>query len=44
MTETVHRNLDERRLVPGEHMVDAGYVTAAHILTARDDHGVTLDH
>ncbi|MFB7740451.1 IS1182 family transposase [Streptomyces sp. NPDC056112] len=42
MTETVHRNLDERRLVPGEHVVDAGYVTAAHILTARDDHGVTL--
>ncbi|MEU6325625.1 IS1182 family transposase [Streptomyces sp. NPDC047009] len=42
MTETVHRNLDERRLVPGEHVVDSGYVTAAHILTARNGHGITL--
>ncbi|MFI6356404.1 IS1182 family transposase [Streptomyces sp. NPDC050743] len=42
MTETVHQNLDERRLVPGEHVVDAGYVTAAHILTALDEHAITL--
>ncbi|MGP4085190.1 IS1182 family transposase [Streptomyces sp. KR55] len=42
MTETVHRNLDKHRLVPGEHVVDAGYVTAAHILTARDEHGIML--
>ncbi|MBL3669890.1 hypothetical protein JL475_28690 [Streptomyces sp. M2CJ-2] len=42
MTGTVHRNLDERRLMPGEHVGDAGYVTAAHILTARDEHGITL--
>ncbi|MEU1601691.1 transposase, partial [Streptomyces sp. NPDC005708] len=42
MTETVHGNLDERRLVPGEHVVDSGYVTAAHILTARNGHGITL--
>ncbi|UQA91366.1 IS1182 family transposase [Streptomyces halobius] len=42
MTETVHRRLDKRQLAPGEHVVDAGYVTAAHILTALNNHGMTL--
>ncbi len=42
MTEPIHQGLAARELVPGEHAVDAGYVTAAHIVTARDDHGVDL--
>lgn len=42
MTAVVHRHLDNRRLAPGEHVVDAGYVTAAHILAARQDHGIDL--
>lgn len=41
-TETIHQNMAGRHLVPGEHVVDAGYVTAAHIVTARDEHGIDL--
>jgi transposase len=41
-TETIHQNMAGRQLVPGEHAVDAGYVTAAHIVTARDEHGIDL--
>ncbi|MFF0220041.1 transposase [Streptomyces vinaceus] len=42
VTEVVHRRLEGRQLAPGEHVVDAGYVTAAHILTARNDYDLTL--
>lgn len=42
MTAGIHRGLAERELTPGEHAVDAGYVTAAHILTAGDEHGIDL--
>ena len=42
MTQVVHQRLAARRLTPGEHAVDAGYVSAGHILAARDDHGITL--
>lgn len=42
MTETVHQVLTERGLLPGEHVVDAGYVSAAHIVDARDQYGVDL--
>ncbi|MEU8265517.1 transposase, partial [Micromonospora sp. NPDC048999] len=36
MTEAVHQGLAARRLLPDEHVVDAGYVTAAHIVAARE--------
>ncbi|MFE9969145.1 IS1182 family transposase [Streptomyces sp. NPDC005525] len=42
MTETIHQGLAARELLPVEHAVDAGYVTAAHIVTARDDHTIEL--
>lgn len=42
MTESIHQNLASRRLMPEQHVVDAGYVTAAHVLTARDEHRVDL--
>jgi transposase len=42
VTETVHQGLTTRELLPREHAVDAGYVTAAHIVTARDEHGIDL--
>ena len=42
MTEAIHQGLAARELLPGEHVVDAGYVTAAHIVTARDEHGIEL--
>lgn len=42
VTATIHQRLAERGLRPREHVVDAGYVTAAHILAAREDHGIDL--
>ncbi|WP_442818493.1 IS1182 family transposase [Streptomyces sp. NBC_01320] len=42
LTDSIHQGLATRELTPDEHAVDAGYVTAAHIVTARDDHGVDL--
>jgi transposase len=42
MTETLHQGLAGRRLLPEQHVVDAGYVTAAHIVTARDEHHIDL--
>ncbi|KPI01857.1 hypothetical protein OK006_7877 [Actinobacteria bacterium OK006] len=42
VTEAVHHGMARRELLPDEHDVDAGYVTAAHIVTARDAHRVEL--
>jgi transposase len=42
MTPAIHQHLDSRQLAPGEHVADAGYISAGHILTARNDHGITL--
>ncbi|MBV9022560.1 MAG: IS1182 family transposase [Streptomycetaceae bacterium] len=42
MTQIIHQGLATRELTPDEHDVDAGYVTAAHIVTARDEHGIEL--
>jgi transposase len=42
MTDEIHQGLAKRELAPGEHAVDAGYVTAAHVLTARTEHGIEL--
>ncbi|MFD7605963.1 IS1182 family transposase [Streptomyces mirabilis] len=42
VTATIHQHLAERGLRPREHVVDAGYITAAHILAAREDHGIDL--
>lgn len=42
MVAAVHTGLARRRLLPDEHLVDAGYVSARHIVAARRDHGVDL--
>ncbi|MFJ8785353.1 transposase [Streptomyces sp. NPDC102476] len=42
VTAVVHQRLARRELTPREHVVDAGYVTAAHILAARKKHGIDL--
>lgn len=42
MTVPIHRTLAERDLLPGEHLMDAGYASAAHILTCHTDHDVRL--
>ncbi|MGW8687050.1 IS1182 family transposase [Streptomyces sp. NPDC055817] len=40
VTETLHQGLAARELLPAEHDVDAGYVTAAHIVAAQDRYGI----
>jgi transposase len=42
MNEEIHTSLAARNCLPAEHWVDAGYPTAAHVLAARDRHGVEL--
>jgi transposase len=42
MTATIQQGLAARQMLPGEHAVDAGYVTAAHIVAARGEHAVDL--
>lgn len=38
----VHTGLARKQLLPEEHLVDAGYVSARHIIAARRDHDVDL--
>jgi transposase len=42
MTQAIHQHLGNRRLAPDEHVADARYISAGHILTARNDHDITL--
>jgi Transposase DDE domain len=42
LTDVIHQGLAARELLPDEHDVDAGYVTAAHIVAARDEYGIEL--
>ena len=42
VTATVQDNLVARDLAPGEHIVDAGYVTADHLLTSQHDRHIDL--
>ncbi|MFG2795062.1 transposase [Streptomyces sp. NPDC048419] len=42
VTATVHQRMAVRELAPDEHVVDSGYITAAHILAARQDHDIDL--
>ena len=41
-TEPIHDALAAKGLAPSEHLADAGYVSAGHIVTARERHGVDL--
>lgn len=40
--EQIHTDLNRRGLLPGEHIVDAGYTSADLMISARRDFGVTL--
>lgn len=42
VTETVHRDLAARCLVPSEHYLDSGYPSAAGVVDARLDYGITI--
>jgi transposase len=41
-TPGIHDRLADQGLLPREHLVDTTYVTADHLVTGRDDHGVDL--
>ncbi|MEV6995750.1 transposase [Streptomyces sp. NPDC093228] len=41
MAPIIHDDLAKRELPPGEHVVDSGYVTPAHIERAARAHGIT---
>lgn len=38
----IHARLAQRDLLPGQHLVDAGYATAREVVTARRDHKIEL--
>ncbi|BCL77708.1 hypothetical protein ccbrp13_01730 [Ktedonobacteria bacterium brp13] len=38
----IHASLAERKLLPGHHLVDAGYVTIDNLVQSRIDSGVDL--
>ena len=40
--ENVHRSLEQKDLLPGEHLLDAGYVDAESLVTSQRDFGVTI--
>jgi DDE family transposase len=38
----IQEQLAERQVTPGEQIVDAGYVSADHLLSSRSEHGIDL--
>ena len=41
-TAPIHAALAARNLAPSEHLVDSAYVSADHLITAREQHGIDL--
>lgn len=41
-TEAIHQALEQRDLLPSEHVLDAGYVDAGIILHSRHQHGIEV--
>jgi transposase len=42
MTDTIHQALEEKNLLPGEHLVDTGYVDAEHLVTSETEYDLDL--
>ena len=42
MTAPIHEALADKQILPGDHLVDAGYVDADLLLSSQLDHGVRL--
>jgi len=42
VTARIQDDLAARGIVPAVHLVDAGYTTAGHLVTSRDEHGIDL--
>ena len=41
-TEDIHQALDEKQLLPEQHIVDTAYVSGAHLVASEDNYGVDL--
>ena len=39
---SIQEHLAQRQVTPGEQLVDAGYVSADHLITSRTEHGIDL--
>jgi len=42
LTESIHQHLDEKRLLPGEHLVDQGYVDAQVVVESKEEHQIEV--
>jgi transposase len=42
LTGAIHAALERKQLLPGEHLVDTGYVDAALLVSSRQEYGVDL--
>lgn len=42
VVESVHQTLSEKSLLPKEHLMDTGYVTAEHLVNSQANYGVEL--
>lgn len=42
LVETIHTELAEKHTLPGEHLVDTGYVDALNIVTSQHNHHIDL--
>jgi transposase len=41
-TQDIHQALDEKQLLPDQHIVDTAYVSGAHLVISEEDYGVDL--
>jgi transposase len=42
VVESVHEALSEKSLLPEEHLMDLGYITAGHLVSAQKDYNIEL--
>lgn len=42
VTATIHQHLDEKGLLPREHLVDAGYTAAKDLVSSQEEHNIEL--
>jgi transposase len=41
-TQDIHQALDEKQLLPEQHIVDTAYVSGSHLVVSEEDYGVDL--
>jgi transposase len=43
VTETIHAELEQTDLTPGQHLLDAGYITAPMLVWSQQHYGILRD-